>query len=324
MKKISVIVPVYNVEKYLKRCINSIINQTYKNLDIILIDDGSTDNSGRICDEYLSLDNRIRVIHKKNEGQSIARKIGLENSIGKLISFIDADDVIDLNFYSILEKKFEEEKVDIAYCKVKKFNNEIIYDNKKNVTYEIKTVEDCLKDIVSKDSIFNNFMVNKLYRKDLFNNINFPINNIFEDLTIMYNIIDNSKTIYYADIYLYFYYNRLDSSTKKIKSSNIIYKLNIINEREKFITNYYSNLIDYYELYHIKNIIYCATVLAKNNEKLFFKNIVKDNYIKNKIQKFGIFKIYNSMNFKYKVLFMLYQINTNIFYYIISNFFSYN
>ena len=98
-EKISVIIPVYNVEKYLKRCLDSVINQTYKNLEIILVDDGSTDNSGKICDEYAKNDKRIIVIHKENGGVSVARNIGLDICTGDYVNFIDSDDWIDLKFF---------------------------------------------------------------------------------------------------------------------------------------------------------------------------------------------------------------------------------
>ena len=99
---ISVIVPVYNVEKYLNKCIDSIINQTYKNLEIILVDDGSQDSSGKICDEYTKKDNRIKVIHKENGGVSSARNIGLNNATGEWIAFIDADDWVDEEYLQTL------------------------------------------------------------------------------------------------------------------------------------------------------------------------------------------------------------------------------
>ena len=98
MDLITVIIPVYNVEKYLKECLESIINQTYKNLEIILIDDGSTDASGEICDEYSKRDNRIRVVHKANGGLSSARNLGLDIANGEYVTFIDSDDYIDLEF----------------------------------------------------------------------------------------------------------------------------------------------------------------------------------------------------------------------------------
>ena len=105
MKKISVIVPIYNVEKYLEKCLESIINQTFINLEIILINDGSTDFSGSICEKYKNKDNRIILIHKKNEGLSAARNKGLSIATGDYISFVDSDDFLDLNMYEILYKK---------------------------------------------------------------------------------------------------------------------------------------------------------------------------------------------------------------------------
>lgn len=102
MNKISIIIPIYNVEQYLPQCLDSIINQTYKNLEIILINDGSTDNSGKICDNYAKVDNRIHVFHKKNEGVSSARNLGLEKCTGDFIGFVDPDDFIELNMYELL------------------------------------------------------------------------------------------------------------------------------------------------------------------------------------------------------------------------------
>ena len=108
MNKISIIIPIYNVEQYLPQCLDSIINQTYKNLEIILINDGSTDNSGKICDNYAKVDNRIHVFHKKNEGVSSARNLGLEKCTGDFIGFVDPDDFIEnlicMN-YSIMSNK---------------------------------------------------------------------------------------------------------------------------------------------------------------------------------------------------------------------------
>ncbi|MBO5142223.1 MAG: glycosyltransferase family 2 protein, partial [Clostridia bacterium] len=113
-KLVSIIVPIYNVEEYLEDCINSLIAQTYKNIEIILIDDGSKDRSGKICDSYSKIDKRIRVIHKKNEGLSSARNKGLEESKGEYISFIDSDDKIDIDFIALLMEHIEKNKVDIA------------------------------------------------------------------------------------------------------------------------------------------------------------------------------------------------------------------
>lgn len=114
MNKISIIIPIYNVEQYLPQCLDSIINQTYKNLEIILINDGSTDNSGKICDNYAKVDNRIHVFHKKNEGVSSARNLGLDKCTGDFIGFVDPDDFIELNMYEILYNEQQRTNADIV------------------------------------------------------------------------------------------------------------------------------------------------------------------------------------------------------------------
>ena len=115
-EKISVIVPVYNVEQYLERCVDSIINQTYKNLEIILVNDGSTDNSGKLCDELAKRDDRIRVIHKGNGGLSDARNAGIEEAESDLIGFIDSDDYIDEDMYELLIDNLRETNADLSMC----------------------------------------------------------------------------------------------------------------------------------------------------------------------------------------------------------------
>ena len=115
-EKISVIVPVYNVEQYLERCVDSIINQTYKNLEIILVNDGSTDNSGQLCDKLAKKDNRIRVIHKENGGLSDARNVGIDEAKSDLIGFIDSDDYIDEDMYELLINNMKNANADLSMC----------------------------------------------------------------------------------------------------------------------------------------------------------------------------------------------------------------
>ena len=116
---ISVIVPVYNVEQYLKKCVDSIVNQTYKNLEIILVDDGATDSSGEICDELEKLDNRIKVYHKENGGLSDARNYGVERATGSYVGFVDSDDYIDAEMYEKLYDAITKEAADVAECNLK-------------------------------------------------------------------------------------------------------------------------------------------------------------------------------------------------------------
>ena len=122
MKKISVIIPVYNVEKYLYRCVDSVLGQTYYNIEVILIDDGSTDSSPEICDEYQKRDKRVKVIHKKNSGAASSRNIGLSSAKGDYIAFIDSDDYIELDMYENMMKINEEYNCDIVLCDCYKEN----------------------------------------------------------------------------------------------------------------------------------------------------------------------------------------------------------
>ena len=121
--KISVIVPVYNVEDYLDRCINSIVKQTYKNLEIILVDDGSTDSSYKICNEWAKKDERIKVLHNKNEGVSKARNVGIDASTGDFIAFVDSDDYIEETMFEKLLDKQKTNNSDIVFCRVNQINN---------------------------------------------------------------------------------------------------------------------------------------------------------------------------------------------------------
>ena len=122
---ISVIVPVYNVEKYLPQCLNSIINQTYKNIEVVLVDDGSTDDSGNICEEYKKNDERIIVVHQKNSGLSAARNVGIEISTGEYITFIDSDDYISPDYIENLYSALEQYSADIAICDLKKVSEKV-------------------------------------------------------------------------------------------------------------------------------------------------------------------------------------------------------
>ena len=122
---ISVIIPVYNVEKYLNRCVQSVCNQTYHNLEIILVDDGSTDNSGKLCDEWAVKDLRIKVIHKDNGGLSSARNIGLDNAKGEYIGYVDSDDWIDMEMYSYLWTILKSYQVDVAFCDFYRFRKRV-------------------------------------------------------------------------------------------------------------------------------------------------------------------------------------------------------
>ncbi len=209
---ISIIVPVYNVEQYIQRCLNSIINQTYKNLEIILVDDGSPDQCPQICDDYAAKDSRIMVIHKKNGGLSDARNAGLDICKGKFISFVDSDDWIDTNYIKTLFDLLTETKTDIAIGNFFKTDG-----LKKNPTFPIqhRTLKPTEAIICCTRGNTPAFAIScsKLYKKELFDNLRFPVGKYHEDEFTTYLLFYKSTSVAYTSQVLYYYYSRETSIT---------------------------------------------------------------------------------------------------------------
>lgn len=203
-KLISVIVPVYNVEKYLRRSIDAIINQTYKNLEIILVDDGSTDRSGKICDEYAALDKRVKVIHKQNSGQAGAINLALDCANGEYIGFSDPDDYINKNFYKNLYILAEKYNTDITECSMVKVKEEDDVQKVYIEEFEVQENENVeffdgiggIRKLFGED--FAEYLetivkVNKIYKKQVFENIRFSEVRIYEEWGTMYKLYYNTK-----------------------------------------------------------------------------------------------------------------------------------
>ena len=211
---ISVVVPIYNVEKYLDRCIKSIINQTYENLEIILVDDGSQDKSGEICDLWKLKDNRIKVIHKKNGVLSDARNTGMDLSTGQYISFIDSDDWINEKFYEILINSMDKYNADIVACAVKKVYMEKTILNNENILSENRTytfnTENALENLID-ENILTQTVWNKLYKRECIKDVIFEFGKIHEDEFWTYQVIGNAKKVVYIDEELYYYLQRSGS-----------------------------------------------------------------------------------------------------------------
>ena len=208
---ISVIVPVYNVEKYIRRCLDSIVNQTYSNLEIILIDDGSKDASGKICDEYAKKDNRITVIHKKNGGLSDTRNVGINAAKGKYITFVDSDDIICCDYIEhlyYLLKKYN--------CKMSISGLEIVPSkNKKNDKYIEEKIEktEALRRLLVDDISVSS--CSKLYEISLFKDVHFPKGKLYEDNGTTYKLIEKCDSIGYSNKKIYKYYRNSNSITNK-------------------------------------------------------------------------------------------------------------
>lgn len=216
---VSVIVPVYNVEKYLEECLNSIVTQNYAHLEIILVDDGSTDSSSHICDKFAKKDNRIEVIHKKNGGLSDARNIGLKRAKGEYILFVDSDDVISNNMILELYNSIIQENADISVCSFDHFKNTLPNRNQKND--HIYVSESGPQSVAS---IYDNTLKNasfvawnKLYKRKLFTKykILYPYGKINEDTFVTYKVLYYAKKVVFINQNLYHYRDRKGSITNQ-------------------------------------------------------------------------------------------------------------
>lgn len=226
---ISVIIPVYNVEEYLHRCIDSILNQTYQDIEIILIDDGSTDNSGKICDEYALKDNRIRVIHKENGGLSDARNIGLNSMKGKYVTFIDSDDYVENFYIKELYELIIKYNSEMSICPYTIITNNRYANIGKDYKETVLNTETCLSRMLLEEG-FSVSACAKLYKVELFENIKFPKGKLYEDNGITYKLILKSNKIAYGGTSIYKYYIRDNSITNKqflIKDLDYIYLTDI-------------------------------------------------------------------------------------------------
>lgn len=215
MDLISVIVPVYNVEEYLPRCIESIIGQTYSDLEIILVDDGSLDGSGRICDEYKAIDNRIVVVHKQNGGASSARNIGLENSRGEYIGFVDGDDYIAPNMYEQLLDSLIRYNADFATGGIveKRLDGSELMRGCQGNGIIIQNREEAFIDFFVKLKYNRSSCCCKLFKRKVINDERFTLGTLGEDVDFIYRIIDRSNAIVCINTPVYYYDHRETSTT---------------------------------------------------------------------------------------------------------------
>ena len=226
---ISVIIPVYNVEKYIRFCLDSVINQTYKNLEIIIVDDGTKDSSGEIAEEYARKDSRIKVVHKENGGLSDARNVGLDIATGKYIAFLDSDDVISLDFYEYLYGLIKKNDYDIAECEFLRISSDEIENVQKildeknsneNIVVKEESSEEALSDFYGRylNPYVNKVVVwNKIYKKEIYDGIRYPVGRFHEDEFTTFKILNKI--------------NKMVTSTKKLhgymQTSNSIMRRDI-------------------------------------------------------------------------------------------------
>lgn len=313
---ISIIVPIYKVEKYIHKCINSILNQSLNDFELILVDDGSPDNCGEICDEYAENDNRIKVIHKNNGGVSSARNIGIDKALGEYIGFVDPDDYIDKNMYKLLYKSAKKNSADIVIssfsfirnCKEEQqdiSNNELIFDKYEAITKYFDMVYP-----------FNfSFMCNKLIKRELFNDIRFNTNTLVqEDTEIMIKLYNKSKKISYIGQPLYFYELRSESATNnKISRGKITTEqafLEICNYTKDHLPQFKSKALLKYISYYFNIIVEIIKNYDDYEEdyyslikklKLNYKEVISDKQIPLKYKVHSSLLLFSPRLYKYYI-----------------------
>lgn len=270
---ISIIVPVYNVEKYLEKCINSLISQTYSNIEIILVDDGSTDSSSQIIDDYAKKDFRIKVIHKKNGGQSEARNVGINISHGKYITFVDSDDYISIDYIEYLYCLLKKYNGDISICSVKVVNENNNKSRKEETRVEIYNKQQAFENLLYSQGI-EVAVYAKMYEKSYFDNIEFPVGQKYEDIAIIYKLMDKANKIIYGNKECYFYLTRKGSTSKSGFNENELWYIKNVNKMLDFFDGNYKDLANATNRYRVYSNFRILRIL------LFSKN--KDNEIMRK------------------------------------------
>lgn len=260
---ISIIIPIYNTERYLHKCIDSVINQKYKNIEIILVNDGSTDNCGKICDKYAKEDRRIKVIHKKNQGVSAARNSAIEICTGEYIGFIDSDDWIEEDMFEVLHNKIIEYEADISICNIcEDYSNKGIDDVMLYNKHEF-----CIEMFIGNS--FEGYLCNKLFRSNLFDKVRLDEDiGIVEDLLLIYKIINSNEDlkVIYTKKELYHYIQRDDSALNKKQFSKTLYsKIRAFKYIYEDSLNSYPNLSEYIFKRYIEENIDVAKLYANSN-----------------------------------------------------------
>lgn len=284
---ISVIVPIYNTITYLEKCVYSIINQTYDNLEILLIDDGSQDGTADLCDAFAQMDSRIVVIHRKNAGQADARNYGLHIAKGEYVGFVDSDDVIELDMYDKLLSAIEDNNCDVAMCA------RYIMDEDSGIKRKIYALE--APAVWGNEEIIKRFLTwqcidgspcDKLFKKNILNDLRFPLGLISEDIPFVYEALKRTKQLIHIGIPKYIYLQRQNSTSRSVISSKTEGLVKYPYKIREDIKKTYPNLIqqaDYFyfsrELVYIKRLCQenyiqeakSRTEIIKNNcSKLFF------------------------------------------------------
>ena len=287
---ISVIVPIYNVEPYLHRCVDSILQQTYRDFELILVDDGSPDSCGVICDEYAAADARVKVIHKSNGGLSDARNAGLEIAQGEYVAFVDSDDWVAPDYLEQLMTALIENAADISECEILRTEGEETIssgESGKSATFEtVAAMEQLIH-----DGVFHQYVWNKLYRRSVIADIIFPKGKTNEDEFWTYRVFGNAKKVTKISNVLYFYFQRPGSIMGEAYSLKRLDALEAKIQRQAYINAHFPELSLQARLNLFGSCIYAGQMTLRHLEsaerKKAFERItqlVKENHL----QKFEV------------------------------------
>ena len=275
MTLISVIVPVYNVENYLKECVDSILNQTFKDFELILIDDGSTDNSGVLCDKFADLDPRVKVIHKKNEKQGAARNCGVRFAKSDLISFVDSDDYISSTYLEDLYKVYRNNDSSIVCCDYIKGRNGVAFDSENNSCNLTKiTVDDTEMSNLFKKGNYFWICWCKLIKKDFLLKYPFPEGVYYEDNAVVFKWIHECGKLTILDKKLYFYRINNSGTTKGANRHEVDYINALENQMVFFANENYNKTakLVFNEYLKYTNYVYYKRKIRTKNEAQTIKN----------------------------------------------------
>lgn len=312
---ISIIVPIYNTSLYLNRCLDAIINQSYKNLEVILVDDGSVDNSSLICMEYVRKDSRVKYFKKKNGGAASARNFGIKKATGKYIGFVDSDDVIHVDMFLTLYNNIIHNNADLSICEVVRFIDypSFTTDNK----VEVYSKNEALK-ILLEDKKICSYSVNKLCKLELIKDIKYPIGKLQEDVGTVYKFITRSNKIVYSYSKLYGYFTRSDSVTNTLNTKFIYDYFEMVEKRYNDLLDL--GITDYLKL-NKANVILGSFIDLSLNRRLLsdkiFKNYMDDKLIELRKLKKEIKKINTK---KHNLLINILLFNKNIFFVIMKSY----
>ena len=300
---ISIIIPVYKVEKYLDKCVESVVSQTYKNLEIILVDDGSPDCCPEMCDKWAKKDGRIKVIHKKNGGLSDARNAGLDIMTGDYVMFVDSDDFIDSEMCDNMLSLMHKHCADICCCDYFEFKEGKPFKKEESRKNKVQCFNG--EDVI--DLLFNKkiplIMVAwcKIYKVGVFDNLRFTVGKYHEDEYIIHHSLSKAKTVVYTKANYYNYLKRTGSITSKISNKNIEDSLEAFSQRYEFLNKNYEPKKEFIKL-HYMGLLRSLCVICNDKAletKIYaqFRSTYKDASIKDKKD-----KIFNFMPRTYLML----------------------